>query len=168
MASKGKKARRSPARKPASKSAAPKRPSQIPAAQWKTLGATSRKRYAGYFKRHPTGTLQQARGHRPGEHAVRRSREDQRIEDFAERQAYRGEKYGSRSAEEIAEDIRENVKRLGFREGFVVVEQAIDALNERYREIGQPSGRDKSWTRLADLSELAAKYSLPESELFYH
>ena len=75
-----KKAARKAAPKTA-KAAAPRRPAQIPKAQWDKLGASTRKRYAGYFKKHPEATVQQARGHKEPREAARRR---EKAEDFIE------------------------------------------------------------------------------------
>jgi hypothetical protein len=146
-----------------------RRPSQVPASQWSKLGEASRKRYAGFFKRHPKGTIQQARGHRAGEAAERRSKLDQRIDDFAARQEARGARQGA-DADVIAEKIRARIRRLGVREGFTRLERRIDQLGGNYRAMGQPSGQDKTWERQIEPFDLAAEFDddFDPWELFYH
>lgn len=70
-------------------SAPVQRPPEIPAAQWAKLGEGQRKRYAGFYKKHPGRPLYEARGKKAGEHLTRRQRLQARMAAFAARQARR-------------------------------------------------------------------------------
>lgn len=152
-----KKAARKAAPKTA-KAAAPRRPAQIPKAQWDKLGASTRKRYAGYFKKHPDATTQQARGHKePREAARRREKAEDFIESYALQQAAR-----ERGADfyEIEAITREFVRVHGMA-ALRKVAKARDELNRRYRE-GKSKPLDVS---LADIFD---EYDVPEELLWYH
>jgi hypothetical protein len=123
------------------------------------------RRIAAYLAKHPGATRQEARGHKAKEHVTRREREQQRIDDFAMRQAYRGENRGARDADAIADAIRERIRTEGFG-WFSRLERFVNSSNARYRQQGQPSGRER--VRIADLDEAADDFDWPAEELFYH
>jgi hypothetical protein len=151
------------------KSAAPKQAAKAPAsAKRSTRKAAARKptayerRIAKYLADHPGATLQEARGHKAREHVTRAERLEQRIEAFAEAQAYRGERHGARDADEIADAIRERIKDEGGRtDWFRALELRIRALHEAYADNNHESLG-------INLVAEAEAWDWPDSELFYH
>jgi hypothetical protein len=105
-------------------------------------------------------TRQQARGHVAREHITRHQREQALIDRFAAEQAWRGEKRGARSAEEIADWIREQIKLRGYH-WFVELRKTRDDLLRQYI-------RNKRKSLGINLGALANRLGAPHSELFYH
>lgn len=138
--------------------AAPRRPAQIPKAQWDKLAASTRKRYAGYFKKHPAATVQQARGHKePRESQRRQQTAENFVENYALQQAMRERGGDFDSMLEIVQDF---VKRYGMK-ALRAVGKKRDELHERYRENGSmPLG--------VDLSGVFSEYVVPPELLWYH
>ena len=157
-----------PARRKSNAPAAPriKRPSQIPPAQWKKLGPTTRDRYAKFFRKHPQGSLTRARGHKRGEHLGRLDRWRDRAMAFAERQA-------RRFPGDIAEMARANYLALDERrklygEGDLARFQALVRTLEE-RRANAPRGKNSRPEPIGvDLEELSESYEVPAEVFGYH
>lgn len=134
----------------------PKRPPEIPAKQWSKLGKSQRRRYAGFYKKHPGAPLYRARGKGAAEHLTRRQRRQERMEALAERQSYRGHRHGARAADEIMESYQVLVRDRG--------EAAFGTLERLIRERQKGQGRITS----AELGFDWSDYGGDESELFYN
>jgi len=163
-----------PSAKSGAKKAAPKaassprikRPSQIPASQWRDLGPTTRNRYAKYFAKHPGATITQARGHKPQEHKGRLDRWRDRAMAFAERQA-------RRFPGDIAEMAKANFEALDQRrreygEGDLARFQALVRTLEERRDRA-PRGKNSRPEPIGvDLEELSESYDVPAEVFGYH
>jgi hypothetical protein len=110
-------------------------------------------------------TRQEARGHKAKEHITRRDRERARVDAFAEKQAWRGEKRGARDADEIAESLWRGIRAHNFG-WFTRLEKHIAQLNAAYKaNKSQSLGRDLN----ADLRQFdLTGYDFDTAELFYH
>lgn len=161
------------ARKPTRASAAkPKRPPEIKPAQWRKLAPATQKRYAAFYRNHPGQPLYRARGKGAAEHVTRRAKLDARIEALAERQHHRGQRYGSRSAAEIAASYRAVIRDHGVG-AFGAIERKIAANHARWTQHGRPRATDKGALGLTPAEYLPddfdwSDYGGEDSEFFYH
>jgi hypothetical protein len=156
LATVARKPTRASAAKPA-RAAAVKRPPEIPAAKWKAYSPSYKRRMAGFYKAHPGAPQYRARGKQAGESLTRRQRLEARIAALAERQSYRGQRYGSRDAEDIAESFRALIRGEGER-AFGDLERAIAARRKGDGRIDTADMFGWEW----------ADYDGEASELFYN
>lgn len=147
-----------PTKSRAKKPAAPRRPPEVSAADWKKWSPSYRKRAAGFYKLHPGAPRYRMRGKGTGEHLTLAQRREERIEAFADRQSYRGELKGADDAGTIADKWRAVIRDHGWSE-FNAIERAV-----RERQKGQGKittaelGFDWDWD----------DYDIEDSELFYN
>lgn len=143
-----------------------KRPAQIPAAQWKNLGPTTRNRYAKYFAKHPAATITQARGHKPAEHKGRLDRWRDRAMAFAERQARRFPGDLTEMARDHFQALDERRKQYG--EGDLARLQAM-VRNLEERRARAPKGKKSRPEPIGvSLDDLGEDYDVPATLFGYH
>lgn len=155
----------------AKKASAPvSRPPEIPAEQWAKLGAGQRKRYAGFFKKHPGQPLYRARGKGKGEHLTRAQRLRDRMRAFAGRQAKRkGVDVDDYMARLVAA-----VKSPGGEGWFGRYERLIARRNAEWTEAGSPrKGSPKALgysldDMMDDLDAEGIDWEWEADDLFYH
>jgi hypothetical protein len=127
---------------------------------------------AGFYKAHPGAPQYRARGKQAGESITRKAKLDARIEALAERQHYRGQKYGARSVAEIAASYRAVIRDHGER-AFGAIERRIAANHARWTQHGRPRAGDKTALGLGPEDYLPddfdwEDYGGEDSEFFYH
>ena len=140
---------------------APKRPPQVPLADWRKLSDATKKRYSAAAKKNPLATRQQLRGHKPSEHVTRAQHRQERIEAFVAVQAHRGANAGA-DPDTIREHVEANIAEHGAK-WFQNVEKLIAQLHNEYVESGYTTviGSD-------GLAALAEQLGMDPEELFYH
>lgn len=173
-ASASRKGTTTPNAKSSARKAAPpvRRPPEVSAADWKKWSAAYRKRAASFYRNNPGAPRYRMRGKQAGESLSRRVRLEARIVALAERQHYRGQLYGARSAADIAASYRAVVRDLG--EGaFGKLERQINVNHTRWTDAGRPRTGDKTSLGLSPDDYLPddfdwSDYGGEDSEFFYH
>jgi hypothetical protein len=138
---------------------APKRPPEIPLADWRRLGERQRRRYAGFYRLHPGAPRYRARGKAAGESLTRRERLAQRIAAFAARQEQRSRYV---DADDLAERIQTEIAAKG--EGwFGRIERGVRDLHAAWLA----NGRKTIGHSMADIAD-GLDWEWEPSELHYH
>lgn len=133
-----------------------RRPPEIPAAQWRGYSASYKKRLSSFYRRNPGAPRYLARGKKAGESLSLAQRRAERLEALAERQSYRGQRYGARDADSIMESYRALIADKGW--------SAFNTLERLIRDRQKGEGRITADELGFDWSD----YGGDESELFYN
>lgn len=146
------------------------RPPEIPAAQWAKLGQGQRKRYAGFYKKHPGRPLYEARGKKAGEHLTRKQRLQARLAAFAARQARRK---GIDAAAFLAR-LEAAVASPRGEGWFGKYERLISARNAEWTAAGSPRKGDPKAlgnsldAMMGQLDDEGVDWEWEADDLFYH
>ena len=151
-------------------SAPVQRPPEIPAEQWAKLGQGQRKRYAGFYKKHPGQPLYRARGKGKGEHLTRKQRLQARMVAFAARQARRT----GGDAGAFLTRLEAAVASPGGEGWFGRYERLIARRNAEWTDAGSPrKGSPKALGHSLDammdqLDDEGVDWEWEADDLFYH